>query len=224
MKITWHPEILTDAGRDLLPSLAQVKELEDFYLVGGTALSLYLGHRESIDFDFFTKTNFRNHYITSFRKISENTELSDSEISWQILVNNNSALEFILNDVKIFLWENHYPLVGEINSFRGLNVASLVDIGLLKLIAVGGRTTWKDIIDLYFFHKDVMTIKELLQKYNEIYPNDSENIYQSVITHLNLKELKKSPYPKMIKAVDFKAAFEMVSELLIVELQTILVK
>ncbi len=46
-----HSEILNDRQRELLPLMAQFRR--EYYLVGGTAIALYLGHRRSIDFDLF---------------------------------------------------------------------------------------------------------------------------------------------------------------------------
>jgi hypothetical protein len=50
-----HLEILTDKQKELLPLISQFKR--NFYLVGGTAIALHLGHRESIDFDLFSYNN-----------------------------------------------------------------------------------------------------------------------------------------------------------------------
>ena len=40
---------------ELIKSLQSKLYLKDFYLVGGTALALYLGHRKSVDIDLFSK-------------------------------------------------------------------------------------------------------------------------------------------------------------------------
>ncbi len=47
-----HTEILSDTQKELLPLIAQFKR--SFYMVGGTAIALQIGHRQSIDFDLFT--------------------------------------------------------------------------------------------------------------------------------------------------------------------------
>ena len=46
-----HIEILSKEQQELLPWVSQFRR--EFYLVGGTAIALYLGHRKSIDFDLF---------------------------------------------------------------------------------------------------------------------------------------------------------------------------
>lgn len=211
----YYPEILTKAGLKLLPRLNHIPGLSDFYLVGGTALSLYLGHRKSIDFDFFTRKSFPATYIEEFRKLKEN--------NFQVLIRNDSSLEFILDGVKIFIWENHYPLIKPLNIFQGINIASAIDIGLLKLIAIQGRTTWKYIVDLYYIDQRVTSLNELLDIYFETYPDNTENIYKSIIKHHNLKELNTSPKPKMLVEINFEKAYAQVIEKLMAAIQAKLV-
>ena len=49
---------------DILKDLMQIPALNDFYLVGGTALALYFGHRRSVDLDLFSTTEFNNESLT----------------------------------------------------------------------------------------------------------------------------------------------------------------
>ncbi len=53
--------ILDTKGKSILPFLEPLKD--DFYLAGGTALALQIGHRDNIDFDFFTETDFNSSNI-----------------------------------------------------------------------------------------------------------------------------------------------------------------
>ncbi len=53
-----YKETIYQKTLELLKRIQSIKKLNDFYLAGGTALSLYYGHRISIDLDFFTHTNF----------------------------------------------------------------------------------------------------------------------------------------------------------------------
>jgi len=50
----FHKEILSDEQTKLLPLVQKFKR--KFYLVGGTSIALYIGHRRSIDFDLFTSS------------------------------------------------------------------------------------------------------------------------------------------------------------------------
>ena len=51
--VSFHPEGLKLRQREVLPDLARVASRYDFYLAGGTAIALHLGHRHSVDFDWF---------------------------------------------------------------------------------------------------------------------------------------------------------------------------
>lgn len=199
----FHPEILTPLATDLLPRLEDSRLLEDFYLVGGTALSLYLGHRISIDFDFFTQRPFKASAIERFRSLSQG--------EFEVLNQANGSLEFSLDGVKVFLWENYYKLTAPLNKFGKLNIVDPVDIGLFKLLALEGRANWKDYVDLYFFHKQVLPLSELLKRFNEVYPKDKLNNYALLKVVLNREEVDKSPRPKMLTTIDYEEVWDLVS-------------
>lgn len=71
-----HIEILSQTQKDLFKMLAEAKK-RGFYMVGGTAISLHLGHRESIDFDLFRDKNFKGNIVQSI--------LDASHTKWQML-------------------------------------------------------------------------------------------------------------------------------------------
>ncbi len=50
----FHVEVLAPAQRRVLGRLGPVLTARGYYLAGGTALALHLGHRRSVDLDWFT--------------------------------------------------------------------------------------------------------------------------------------------------------------------------
>ena len=92
-----HSEILNDRQRELLPLMAQFRR--EYYLVGGTAIALYLGHRRSIDFDLFKpgaishKRNLDKIAATPF------THIVTRRVTEQ--------MNLIVNDVKVTFFQ--YP-------------------------------------------------------------------------------------------------------------------
>ncbi|MBI4135418.1 nucleotidyl transferase AbiEii/AbiGii toxin family protein [Candidatus Uhrbacteria bacterium] len=135
-----HKEILTAQQRRLLPALAFFKK--DFYLVGGTALALYLGHRRSIDFDLFSRKEFSNKKIEKilFKETKIRQTVRDEDGEYTIIVN-GVQLTFV-----------HYPFnVSATHWFgRVIKMPDILAITAMKAYALGRRAKWKDYVDLYF--------------------------------------------------------------------------
>jgi hypothetical protein len=140
-------DILDQKRKDVLPLLKEFKE--DFYLAGGTALALQLGHRDSIDFDFFSEQSFSTEDLTKkveqiFRshKVAKIQEEKDT-------------LTFVIDEaIKISFFAFPYQLVKPLLDEDNFKMASLEDIGDMKLSAITSRSVLKDYVDLYFtLHK-----------------------------------------------------------------------
>lgn len=119
---------------ELLKSLMQKEYLDSFVLVGGTALALQLGNRESIDLDLFSNTDFASNYLlTSLLK------------DYQIVVNNQLPQTLIttINDVKVDFIKFHYPFIRPFLVIENIRMASLEDIAAMKLDAITGRGSKK---------------------------------------------------------------------------------
>ena len=100
----------------LLKEIQETKFLEDFYLVGGTALALHYGHRVSVDLDFFTGKEFN---AASFLE-----ELKD-KYSFVILSQAINSLTLNLNDVKADFIRHNYPLLKPVQNLDGIRICLL---------------------------------------------------------------------------------------------------
>src|SRR3989304_2368554 len=110
-----HKEILTKEQINLLPLVKLFSK--DFYLVGGTAMALQIGHRESVDFDLFTAKSFSN--IAIKNKITKHEKIE------KVLVNKLEEFTFLIKDVRFTFY--NYPFVVEAKeSFD--NVIQIPDI------------------------------------------------------------------------------------------------
>ena len=90
-----HAEILSSEQRELLPLVALFKN--DFGLVGGTAIALHIGHRESIDFDLFSQEKFGN--LSLQRKIEKVRKIDE------VLVNKGGEFTFLVGLVKFTFFQ-----------------------------------------------------------------------------------------------------------------------
>lgn len=136
-------KILDKNRLDILPKLISLTK--GFYLAGGTALALQIGHRDSIDFDFFTKNSLSNTELferieTAF-KDSEVVKTQDEKGTLSVLINKNIKLSF---------FEYKYDLIGPLVKSEFFDLASIEDIGCMKLSAVVSRYLLKDYVDLYW--------------------------------------------------------------------------
>ena len=140
-----HKECFTVKGwkilADLVPTLAKHKAI----LAGGTALALQLGHRISVDLDFFTNSDFRvDDILTAIKKAG---------YGYEILSEGENHIVTIIDGVKFSLFHYEYPFI-ETLIYEGTNIASMLDIAAMKVIAIIQRGSKRDFIDLYRILQD----------------------------------------------------------------------
>lgn len=193
-------EILPGYSFELLRSIQTNNSFKQFYLAGGTALSLQVGHRESIDLDFFTDQDFSTSLLTKFPKDYEVIRLHDNSI------------EVFSEKTKVMFFRFAFPLFNDLKNFGNITMAHPIDIGLMKLLALQGRTTRKDIIDLYFIDQEVIKLEELLDLFEKKYPQESFNSYDSLRQLFNIEQLEAQPMPKMFREVEWEECQKVVSE------------
>jgi hypothetical protein len=152
-----HLEVLEPDRRSILKKLSQ---FPSFYLAGGTALALQLGHRQSVDFDLFTDKKI----TVSFLKKVENV----LQGSITPLVNNKNELTIIANDTKITFLFYPFPVINDFVKFEGISLLGVAELGATKAYTIGRRGSLKDYIDLYTIvstsHASLETIIELADK------------------------------------------------------------
>ena len=149
-----HKEILNKNQVELLPLLKEFKR--EFYLVGGTAIALYIGHRRSIDFDLFKPTSFSAKRIIS--------KLDTHHFTYKVTRNVSEQLNLILSDVKFTFFEYPFPVQPEFLFENYIKIPSLLDLAAMKAYALGRRSKWKDYVDLYFILKDHYSVKQIAQQ------------------------------------------------------------
>ncbi len=135
-----HYEVLDKKTKKIFEKFSFLKD--SFYLAGGTALALQLGHRRSIDLDFFSDEPIK-------KTLLEKVELEVAPVD-SILVNNSKELSIYIEGVKItFL---HYPFIHkhEFVKTNTVPLASIAEIASMKAYALGRRASLKDYIDLYY--------------------------------------------------------------------------
>jgi len=140
---TMHLNILTSPQRELLPLIGRFKR--SFYLVGGTAISLHIGHRRSIDFDLFTGSTLSKSRIRKMLR-----ELSQP---CRIIHEDDDQMHFLCNHVKLTFFQYPFEITHPITVGRFMTMPNLLTLAAMKAFALGRRAKWKDYVDLYFIFR-----------------------------------------------------------------------
>jgi hypothetical protein len=182
-----HPEILPGRIREIWGLFTELGPEWGFVLVGGTALALRLGHRESDDLDFFRNEHFTT--ISILNHLYEKApESSDLEIIFQ---EPRDTLHLRFKGVKLsFLFQAGQHL-DTYDLWNGVRVASVAAIVAMKLNAVAGRGERKDFIDLYTVCQEVMDFEEMLERGFALLPN--LNRYHVLRSLVYFQDAEKTP-------------------------------
>ena len=139
-----HIEILPAEQLRLFKLLAGEPFIKDFYLAGGTGLALYIGHRQSFDFDFFIPADFDTSQIINILTRIGRYERGNEE---------KNTINGILNGIRISFFGYRYDIIDDFRIFNNISLAGIRDIAAMKLEAIAGRGSKKDFIDLFFLLK-----------------------------------------------------------------------
>lgn len=150
---------------------------KNFYLAGGTALALQLGHRTSLDFDFYNQSHFDANEILTLLK-----EVFPEKIE-EISFAKDTLFVRIDKIPSSFFWYK-YPLISNLKEIKGLPLASLEDIAAMKLIALIGRAKKRDYIDIFYLLK-ILDLEKMFSVARKKYPLFNPYIIQRALTFFN---------------------------------------
>lgn len=188
------PEILPENGENLLKLLTKANLLDSFYLAGGTGLALQIGHRKSVDLDFFSKKDFNTgQYINRLQSIGHFELLNEAQ----------GTVTSILNNVKISFFFYDYPLLWDLNTFNKVKIGDVKEIGLMKFTAVAGRGTKKDFVDLYWIGKNIIPLLKLFTFFDNKYGN-TYNLYHTLKSLIYFEDADQDKMPQMVKPVNWQ--------------------
>ncbi len=171
-----HKEILTKTQSKLLPVVALFSK--NFGLVGGTAIALHLGHRESIDYDLFTFDKFMNAGIR--RKILHEVKIN------AVIRDETGQFTLMINGVRFTFFQFPYKINFSESFDNVIKLPNILTLGAMKAFALGRRAKWKDYVDLYFIIKAHHTVSEIAMKGVEIFGNEfNEKIFRTQLAYFD---------------------------------------
>lgn len=173
-----HKETVSTEMWELLQKLMKDEMLKDFDLVVGTSLSLQIGHRLSIDIDLFTTRGFDQ------QALLKHLASKYPAVMIRDMFDNTILLD--IGKVKVDILAHQYPLQKPIVIREGVRLASLEDIGAMKLHAIfQNGTRIKDLIDMYFLLEH-NPLKIYLESYRNKYGGNPAMASYALLHHDNI--------------------------------------
>jgi predicted nucleotidyltransferase component of viral defense system len=194
----------------LLKKLQQTSLLNDLRLVGGTALALQLGHRASVDLDFFGKIDLTGSQIAE--------QLKTDGFDVLLKYDTKNIKVFFVDGVKVDMVNYSYDWLELPVETEGIRMAGLKDISAMKLSAITNRGTKKDFVDIYTLLQH-FSIKDMVDFYTQKYPHGTAF---SVIRSLcYFSDAETNPMPRIFIQTDWETIKSTIRETLNRELDNI---
>jgi predicted nucleotidyltransferase component of viral defense system len=185
---SWHREVLNEAVEQTLKDLLDAHALESFYLAGGTGLALYLGHRRSVDLDFFK---------TEALEVEALLERLQQIPGLALVAKGPATLHTMIQGTKTSFMGYDYPVLYPFGSFLGIKVAELRDIAGMKISAVASRGSRRDFVDLYVASQKY-GLEKLLRTFREKFAKVNYSMVHVLKSLTYFEDAEHEPMPDML--------------------------
>lgn len=183
---------ISSKALDLLKEFQELPLLEDFYLVGGTALALHLGHRISDDLDFFTSKEFETAQLIESLK---------EKYSISILMQARNSLTLDIESIKTDFIRHNYSLLRPVLLIQEIKISSIEDIAAMKLNSTMNRGSKKDFFDIYELLKH-FPLEKILEFHSEKYNFSSRMIVLKSLVYFD--DAEKEPDPVSVNSTTWE--------------------
>jgi hypothetical protein len=196
------PFIIAPETFKLVQQLQAIPELKEFYLVGGTALALQLGHRNSIDIDLFTKNEFEAADIINLLK---------TDYSIIATLARKGTLLAVVNSIKTDFIRHNYELLMPPVMEEGITFLRKEDIAAMKFHAIiqSGKRL-KDFIDIYFLLQH-FSMKQMVDFFVAKYTYSNPMIAMKAVNFFDDIDPNIDP-PKLLKPLHVKKITARIQE------------
>ncbi len=167
-----------------------------FYLAGGTALALQIGHRDSLDFDFYTEKKFDS------QKLREEFDKRFEKVQEIYIAEGTLGLE--VDGIGVSFFKYPYPLIRPLEKMESICLASKEDIAAMKIIAISQRGKRRDFVDIYFLITE-FGLEKIIEFVKEKYP--MFNIYVGLQGLVYFKDADEDPEKgrfRLLKEVEWE--------------------
>lgn len=190
----WHREVITTSTEETIAALSSISLGPAFYLAGGTGLGLHLGHRRSIDLDFFSTETVDEEALLA--------NLNGLE-GLSVFGKSRQTLEVRLSDTKVSFMGYPYPLLCTLQSYMGIEVADARDIACMKLSAIAGRGTKRDFFDFFLVSKKY-GLSHLLELFHRKFAAVRYNTVHILKSLTYFEDAEKDPPPDLLMEISWE--------------------
>ncbi len=188
--------------KEILAILGRSGLLSNAYLAGGTGVALQIGHRISVDLDFFTQEEFNSEILA--RQLFHINGFKLDKIKWGTVIGKFESISF-----SIFTY--NYPVLFPFKPFCGLNVLDIREIGIMKIEAIVTRGVKRDFVDLYFICKKIIELRDVLSLYTRKYGELGGKMVHIIKSLTYFVDAEEEEMPMMLVPMDWgeiKSFFE----------------
>lgn len=165
-------------------------------------MAVELGHRKSIDFDWFSKEDFSN---------SEIKEILSGLGVFVLSGESDGTIHGILDEVKVSFLRYRYNLLFPLVSFENVHLADERDIAGMKIDAISSRGSKKDFIDLFFLLKKY-SLAELIEFFEKKYSEIKYNRLHILKSLAYFADAENDPMPIMVEPLEWEKVKELIAQ------------
>lgn len=181
-----------------LKLVSNISIVKKSYLAGGTALALQIGHRISVDLDFFTPHAFDEKTLSG--ELNQLPEYREAGTAWRTVWGK-------VANTKFSLFYYQYPLIKKTIPLEGIQILSKEDIAAMKIYAMETRGTKRDFVDLYFLTKE-FTLEQMLTFYDQKYGILEDHLYAILRSMNYFADADIDDIPEMLIKTDWEEVKE----------------
>lgn len=185
-------QVLAQQPKSALEVLSQTPVLRQFYLAGGTALALYLGHRYSLDFDWFSEKKFDP-------KVLQKALVTLP--AFNVISQTEGALVVEIEGIESSFFQHEHPLIRPTVDYKRISIASLEDLLCMKLAALWQRGAKRDYVDIFFGIRKAIPLEKLLSLMKEKYSEFAFSEYHCLRSLSFFDDVENEPMPQMREEV-----------------------
>jgi predicted nucleotidyltransferase component of viral defense system len=196
--VTFYAEAITPSCQEGLDFLRQHRFIQDFYLAGGTALALQIGHRISTDLDWFSQSQ-----TLQTPERDQIRELLATRDDFEVVSEQDGMLFTRLFGTDVSFIHQHHPLLEPTVEYQGVQLAAPTDIGLMKLAAINARGTRRDFVDIFCL-RETVELDRLLELVAVKFSDRPNFLAVTARALAYFEDAEQQPMPRMLVPVQWQ--------------------
>ena len=196
--VDFYENAVTSSCLQAIDFLQQQSFMKEFHLAGGTALALQIGHCISTDLDWFSSTR----QLLMFERETIRQALKAGS-QFEVISEQDGMMYTKLSKTDVSLIYQPYPLLFPPVGYHNVNLASPIDIGLIKLAAINSRGTRRDFVDLFCL-QETAPLDKLLELTVDKYFDRPNFLAIAVRALAYFEDAEQQPMPQMLQMVKWE--------------------